>query len=206
VSGKRRRARKKDHRPRGLTQQEAVLRALTHPVRAKVLTILADCIACPSEIAERIGVPLPNVGYHVRVLSELGLIEIWEEESRRGSVAHFYRLTDREFIGKSEWKDLDPKVRNAVSGFAIENLVADAAASLAAGLFDQRPDRVLLRTPLVLDEKGWQEVLKAYERLTATFEKVQSKASERLAGAENGHITALAAALFFEIPRPSSTN
>lgn len=185
-------------------QQAVLFKAMAHPVRVKALAIISEGSTSPREIAERLDIPLSNVSYHVRVLDELGLIELREEEKVRGSVAHFYVLADREFLSIPNWEQLDPKVRNAFSGITIQSVVADAAASLAAGRFDQRSDRFLLRDSLVLDEKGWKEVRKAYDQLADSIEKTQTKARERLAGAEDGYVSAVAAALFFEMPPASA--
>jgi DNA-binding transcriptional ArsR family regulator len=85
----------RDRRRHEKSSQEALLRALNHPVRAKALTVLAEKIASPGEISERIEIPLSNVSYHMRVLSELGLVEMVEEEPARGSIVHFYRAVER---------------------------------------------------------------------------------------------------------------
>lgn len=71
--------------------QEALARALSHPLRAQALAILVERTASPKEIADELDETLPNVSYHVRALEDLGLIELVEEEPVRGSVAHFYR-------------------------------------------------------------------------------------------------------------------
>jgi DNA-binding transcriptional ArsR family regulator len=92
VEQRRRKARRPERRPRANgSPQEVLARALDHPVRAKALTIMSQRVACPKEISEQIEAPLSSVSYHVRVLDDLGLIEIVEEESVRGSVSHFYR-------------------------------------------------------------------------------------------------------------------
>jgi DNA-binding transcriptional ArsR family regulator len=46
---------------------------------------------------------LTNVSYHVRVLEELGLVELVEEEAIRGSVAHFYRAVEQD-LANPAWK------------------------------------------------------------------------------------------------------
>ena len=51
-------------------------KALSHPMRARILTILNERVASPNEIAEMIDERLPNVSYHVRALLELGCIEL----------------------------------------------------------------------------------------------------------------------------------
>jgi DNA-binding transcriptional ArsR family regulator len=189
----------KRKRKTGPTPQEVLVIALSHPVRVKALTILSERIASPKEIAEQIDVPLTNVSYHVRVLDDLGLIEIMEEESVRGAVAHFYKAVERPLIDNPDWEKLDPNVRNAFSGYVIETLMSDAAKSLAAGLFDRREDRHLTRTPLLLDEKGWQRVAAIQRKALEGILKEQAAAAARLNGADPDPIHAVAGIALFEV-------
>lgn len=189
----------KRKRQTGPTPQEVLVRALSHPVRVKALTILSERIASPKEIADQIDVPLTNVSYHVRVLEDLDLIEIMEEESVRGAVAHFYRAVERPLIDNPDWEKLDPKVRNAFSGYVIETLMSDAAKSLAAGVFDRREDRHLTRTPLLLDEKGWQRVAEIQRRALSGILKEQAAAAARLNGTDVDPIHAVAGIALFEV-------
>jgi DNA-binding transcriptional ArsR family regulator len=166
----------------------------------KALTILAETVASPKEISERIEVPLSNVSYHVRVLDELGLIEVVEEESVRGSVAHFYEAVERPLIDNPDWKQLAPKVRNALSGHVTEDFITDAAKALASGVFDQRDDRHVSRIPLLLDEKGWRQVSKIQAEANEEILKVQAATAERMDGSEEDGIHAVAGMFFFEVP------
>jgi len=102
--GKRKCAGSSRPRPRPEVQpQEALAKALSHPLRAEALTILVQRTASPKEIADELDETLPNVSYHVRALEDLGLIELVEEEAIRGSVAHFYRAVDQDSASPA-WK------------------------------------------------------------------------------------------------------
>jgi DNA-binding transcriptional ArsR family regulator len=188
------RKRKQDSSP-----QEVLVKALNHPVRVKALTILTEKIASPKEISAQIETPLSNVSYHVRVLDELGLVEIVEEESVRGSVAHFYKAVERPLIDNPDWEKLSPKVRSAFSGYVIETLMSDAANSLAAGVFDQREDRHLSRTSLVLDEKAWRKVSEIQAKALNQILKEQAAAAERLRKGKSPAIQAIAGMTCFEV-------
>jgi DNA-binding transcriptional ArsR family regulator len=196
LARKRRKAKKRKRVP-GKSAQEVLVQALSHPVRAKALTILSDRIASPKEISDEIDAPLSNVSYHVRVLDELGLVEIMEEESVRGSVAHFYKAVERPLIDNPDWEKLDPKVRTAFSGYIIETLMSDAARSLQAGLFDRRHDRHLSRTPLMLDEKGWRKVIAVQGKALDQILKEQAAAAARM-GSTEGAIQVVAGMFCFE--------
>lgn len=193
-----RRKRKLDKSP-----QEVLVKALNHPVRVKALTILTERTASPKEIAAELDVPLSNVSYHVRVLDELGLVEIREEESVRGSVAHFYRAVERPLIHNPDWEKLSPRVRSAFSSYVIETLMSDAANSLEAGLFDRRDDRHLTRTPLRLDERGWRKVTAIQIKALDGILKEQTAAASRLDRSGGEGIHAIAGLLCFETLPPS---
>jgi DNA-binding transcriptional ArsR family regulator len=96
MARKRRKAIKRSKVRRDIGPAEALLRALNHPVRAQALTILTHRIASPREIADRLDQPLGIVSYHVRVLAELGLAEIVEEQPLRGAVEHFFRAVQHD--------------------------------------------------------------------------------------------------------------
>src|SRR5215211_7462044 len=125
--------------PGGRTTQEKLVKALNHPVRVKALTILAERIASPTEIANEIEVPLSHVSYHVRVLDELGMIEIVEEEPVRGAVKHFYKAVQRPYLDTDEMAQLDPHVRTSFAVYVFEALIKDASESLSTGTFIARP-------------------------------------------------------------------
>jgi DNA-binding transcriptional ArsR family regulator len=201
VARKRRKVAKRKRKPDS-SPQEVLVKALNHPVRVKALTILTEKIASPKEISAQIEMPLSNVSYHVRVLDELGLVEIVEEESVRGSVAHFYKAVERPLIDNPDWEKLSTRVRSAFSGYVIETLMSDAASSLAAGVFDRRDDRHLSRTSLTLDEKAWRKVSEIQAKALDQILKEQAAATTRLSKSEAEAIQAVAGMTCFEVPSP----
>ena len=206
MTGKRRKVSRRKRKLQS-SPQEALVKALNHPVRVKALTILTEKIASPKEIATQIDAPLSNVSYHVRVLDEMGLIEIVEEERVRGSVAHYYKAVERPLIDNPDWEKLSPRVRSAFSGYVIETLMTDAASSLAAGVFDERDDRHLSRTPLVLDERAWRKISQIQAKALDQILKEQTAATARLGKSKKPKvILAVAGMTCFEVltpPEPS---
>ena len=171
---------------------------MSHSVRAQALTLLTERTASPKEIADELDQKLTNVSYHVRVLEELGLIELVEEESIRGSVAHFYKALQQDVFADPSWASLPSTVRGASSGQAVKALLSDVATSLASGVFDQRQERLLTRTPLLLDEDGWRKVIEIQaSAVKATLEE-QASAVERLGGSSSEGIKAILGLLLFE--------
>jgi DNA-binding transcriptional ArsR family regulator len=68
-----------------------VAKAMSHPLRARILAQLRGDEASPRELAARLDAPLSTVAYHVRVLVTLDLVRLVGQEPRRGSVEHFYK-------------------------------------------------------------------------------------------------------------------
>lgn len=191
--------RKRQKFKRPASTQEAVIKALGHPIRVKALTILAERVASPKEISREIEEELSNVSYHVRVLTELGLVEVVEEESIRGSVAHFYKTVEREVINSPQWQSLDPKVRSAFSAYVLETLIDDAAKSLAAGVLDQRDERQLSRLPMSLDEQGWRKVSEIQAKATERVLREEANAASRMNDSPGDGINVVVGMLCFEV-------
>src|SRR6201985_3104945 len=76
---------------------------VAHPTRARCFSILAERTASPVEIAQEIGKDVGHVGYHVRKLQELNLIELVDEKPVRGAVEHFYRAIERPVVTDAEF-------------------------------------------------------------------------------------------------------
>ena len=51
-------------------------KALAHPLRIRILALLAERDASPVQLAQRLDATLGTVAYHVRTLQKLGLIEM----------------------------------------------------------------------------------------------------------------------------------
>jgi DNA-binding transcriptional ArsR family regulator len=96
MAGEKRKAAKRNKIRPDVDPTDALLKALNHPVRAQALAILANGIASPTELADRLDQPLGNISYHVRVLEELGLVEIAAEEAVRGSMAHYFKYVEHD--------------------------------------------------------------------------------------------------------------
>ena len=83
--------------PAGQTGVDDALaaRALAHPIRARVLELLAQAPGSPRELSLGLDAPLTTVSYHVRTLCRLGFIELLETVPRRGTLEHRYRAVAR---------------------------------------------------------------------------------------------------------------
>ena len=155
------------------------VKALSHPLRVRILALLQERTASPRELAEWLDATLGTVSYHVRTLHDFGLIELVRTTQVRGAIAHHYRSKVRPRVSDEAWASAAPIVKQAAVGAALQTVDDYARASAAAGGFD-RSEAHLTRTNLRLDAKGWQAAAKACERLLAELAKVEDAASRRL--------------------------
>jgi len=81
--------------PRPVSIDQRLAKALSNSLRAQALKLIAEGVASPKAIAEQLDLDVRGVAYHVRVLRELGCIEMVETQQRRGAVEHIYRVVDR---------------------------------------------------------------------------------------------------------------
>jgi DNA-binding transcriptional ArsR family regulator len=134
-----------------------LLKALAHPVRAQALTVLNQRVASPSELAAEQEEAVGYVAYHVRVLHELGLIELVNTRQVRGATEHFYRGSVKPYLSDDFWGRLPEDARNGISVAGLDVLNKAIKEAFEAGTFDARTDRHLSNVTLDLDEVGWRE-------------------------------------------------
>lgn len=67
------------------------LRAMAHPVRLQILSLLTGAELSATEVAQELGITQANASYHLRQLLAAGLLVVAEERSIRGGVAKIYR-------------------------------------------------------------------------------------------------------------------
>jgi DNA-binding transcriptional ArsR family regulator len=179
-------------------------KALGHPLRVKILTILTERTASPNEMKTELGETVGNVGYHTRVLRDYGMVEIVEEQQVRGAVEHFYRAIERPLFDDECWSELTPAARAAISGYGLEQIVGDLGTALKAGTFDRRTERHLSRTTMLLDAEGFANVARIQnEALDSILQELAASTERRTASGEDG-IPTIAAMVSFELPEPSA--
>jgi DNA-binding transcriptional ArsR family regulator len=179
---------------------QRLVKALAHPLRARILAILNERVASPKELARTLGEPLSNVSYHVKVLKEYGCAELVRKKPRRGAVEHWYRGTTRSFLSDINWSQLSPDVKTGISHAGIRLVVEHSVKALEAGTFDSRADRHLSFTPVTLDEEGWQALAALLSDTLDGVMEIQATSAGRLTKARESGSFGRVAILSFESP------
>lgn len=180
------------------------LKAMSHPLRARVLRLLVERgVLSPTELSRALGAKLDDVSYHVRRLEELECIELVKTRPVRGALEHFYRATELHLINTDEWEELDPMMAEDLVCEFMQKIIDDFVASRRAGIVGSDKWFHITRTPLMLDLKGFKEGMKIFERARLEMAEVEARSTERLA--ENGGETIPVSSGFayFKVPRES---
>ena len=177
-------------------------KALAHPLRVQLLAALNEGVASPNELAKKLDEPLTNVSYHVRMLHDLGTIELVDTEPRRGALEHYYRAVVRPFFADREWKRLPKNARGSISDAVLQLIWDDTAEAIKTGIFDERENRHLSRTVLNVDDEGWDELNELLVELVDRAMLIQADSATR--AAKNGDEAFNVNLVMMSHPTPSS--
>jgi DNA-binding transcriptional ArsR family regulator len=166
---------------RGLDARYA--RALSHPLRVRILGVLEERTASPLELSRVLRADIGVVAYHVRTLFRLSLIELVRETKVRGATQRHYRAVERQQLSAEEWVEAAPVAKQAVVDAALLQVYEYARRSNAAGGFD-RPDAHVTRSALRLDQRGWERLCDALTVVQRKMEEIERDAHRRLAAGE----------------------
>jgi DNA-binding transcriptional ArsR family regulator len=159
---------------------QRVLKAQSHPIRAHILNILSEGPSSPAKMHRRMdNVSLNLVCHHVKVLLDVGLIELVDVRHHGGRREHIYRAMQRQYLTLEEWLAVDPKVRNPITTTILSQISEDTTRSIAEGKFAELEDNHLSRSPIELDREGWKEVIDILETALEGVLEAHARSAER---------------------------
>jgi DNA-binding transcriptional ArsR family regulator len=181
-------------------QNPALVQALAHPLRAKMLSVMQEQQASPKELAAHFDVPLSNVAYHIQVLRKLKLIQLVKKTPRRGAVEHHYRVTHPPEIDDAAWSHTPSVIQEHMLAAVLEDVGGDVTKAAATGGFNRR-NAHLTRTNVMLDEKAWDVLAARLMELLDLVDELEEESSKRLKQANReGDPTELVLMLFETMP------
>src|SRR4051812_28746145 len=199
---------KKTVKPRDQTIDPRLVKVLAHPLRVRILGILEQRVASPSEISGELDASLGVVSYHVRRLEALGLIKLVRKTPRRGAVEHYYQADPKRHIPDEAWSQSPDIVRRAMAGATLGELSARVNAAASSGGFS-RDDAHISVSNLALDEQGWKAVSRELARTLERVDRIQADAAARVRkrGGEAERDTTVSMMLFeaAEVPADGNT-
>jgi DNA-binding transcriptional ArsR family regulator len=158
---------------------EGFIKALAHPLRWRIVEALVErSEASPVELARLLDQPLATVSHHIRVLRDLGSIELTRTEQRRGAIEHYYRALMPAFVDDEQWELIPTMLRRGISGQLFRRIMSEAATSGSEGAFDvtgSHLDRMLVE----LDDQAWRDVSEALLDLLRRIQAIQGESDAR---------------------------
>jgi DNA-binding transcriptional ArsR family regulator len=176
------------------------LRAISHPIRIRLLAMLDEEAASPVVLASKLDQPLGTIAYHVRTLYDLGLLKLVSTRQRRGATEHYYKTTGHPHGSEEAWEGLDAISKQRLLTALIAKATDYATRSAAAGGFDAKEAHISTNA-LKLDQQGWDALAKEARKWLARVDQIEQEAAERIAGdAEAGVNVGLTLMLFEALP------
>jgi DNA-binding transcriptional ArsR family regulator len=172
-------------------------KALSHPLRQRLLQRLNDRVASPVELARELGQPLNLVSYHVRVLERRGMVELVRTRPRRGATEHFYKAAVPAWVEDKQWRELPENVRGLLAGRTLEHIWEDVVTAADSGGLE-RDDIHVSRTLLELDDQGWQELSAVLFETVKAALRIQQDCAARLKDDPDGLIRSELAIVHYE--------
>jgi DNA-binding transcriptional ArsR family regulator len=155
------------------------VKALAHPLRIRILAMLADRVASPVQLAAHLDATLGTVAYHVRTLHGLGLVELVDTRQRRGATEHYYRAREHPRFPDDAWSGLAPVAKQRMLSAILQQIGQYVTSSAAAGGFDHA-DAHMTRMSLRLDDHGFKQLAAASRKWLREAERIEEAAAARL--------------------------
>ena len=177
---------------------QKLVKALAHPLRVEILTILNERMASPNELSKELDEGLSQVSYHVKVLKDFDCIEMVKTEPRRGAVEHYYRATSRAYLTDRDWRNLPNSIKPGLSAAGLKMIVDDVVGAVNGGSFNARDDAHMSWTPGVVDQQGWEESVDLVNDTLAQIIEIHAASAKRLAKSGDEGITASVVLMNYE--------
>ena len=169
-----------------MTNQEPVtnitdprwLRAISHPIRIRLMAMLDEEPASPVILASKLNQPLGTIAYHVRTLYDLGLLKLVSTRQRRGATEHYYRTTGRPTSSEESWEGLDAISKQRLLTALIAKATDYATRSAAAGGFDDKKAHISTDA-LKLDRTGWEQLAEESKKWLARAREIERESAQR---------------------------
>jgi DNA-binding transcriptional ArsR family regulator len=160
--------------------EERLAKAISHPLRFRILVELNKEPTSPIQLAKLFGEPLPNVSYHVKMLEKLGAIELVRTIPRRGAIEHIYRATSRPFFEDAHWAKLPLSVRRQFQDQTLQGVWDHLIEAFEGGGLDH-PETHTSWTNLDLDPEGFRDLVALLNETLDRALEIQTQSAGRLA-------------------------
>jgi hypothetical protein len=192
------------------TREGAQFELLHHPWRIRILDVLVERNMSVAQFVDEGLIPeldsmerhlaISKLAYHFRVLRQADVLEVVEENPRRGSTELVCRARARAHLSDDQWAQLPPHLRGPISRMMLHAFVARAESAVNQGTFDSRVDRHIAWLAMEVDEQGWSELAALLNGVLETVTAIGTESKQRLEASSERPIRATWGQLHFESP------
>jgi DNA-binding transcriptional ArsR family regulator len=154
------------------------LRAISHPIRIRLLAMLDEEPASPVILASKLNQPLGTIAYHVRTLYDLGLLKLVSTRQRRGATEHYYKTSGHPSSTDEAWEGLDAISKQRLLTALIARATDYASRSAAAGGFDAKEAHISTDA-LKLDREGLEQLAQESKKWLARAQEIERESARR---------------------------
>jgi hypothetical protein len=159
--------------------ENAVSYAVTHRVRIEIRAFLNEGARSRDELAKLVQPSAKSIGYHLRELLADGSIEVAQVKRVRNATQHFYRAVEMPFYTDEEIAAMPPAARQAVTGVALQAILAEALAAFWAGkMIDDRRLWLSWRW-FNVDAQGREEIADEQARSWERVREIEAESANR---------------------------
>jgi DNA-binding transcriptional ArsR family regulator len=144
---------------------QAALRAMAHPIRLQIMSLLTGAPMTAAEVARELGITHANASYHLRNLLAGGMIVPAGEEKIRGGLAKRYRYDP--YREELRGKPADAEIRANFVAVAHELLRRTGSTEFGPGA------KVLVDADLWIEPATWKEI---HDRVATAFKELHAAA------------------------------
>jgi AcrR family transcriptional regulator len=161
--------------PAGLLDANRI--ALSDVEGARLTTYLSHGPVSVAELVEALPQPREEIEARLAELEEHGVVKMIEKGAEGDDRVY---VSGWPVLGTEEWKLREQDERELQSEEIGRTIQKEVGEAFAAGTFDARTDRFLVRLPMWLDEEGWQELTAALDRSLEACLAIQERVKGRL--------------------------
>lgn len=179
-----------------------LMKAVSNPTRVDILShLLAHGPSSPSKIARQLDhVSVNLVAHHIKVLRELGCVELVDEVKHGGRTERIYRARKRVYFSAAEAAAMSDDEAYVVSLDVIRLISEDLEEAVLAKTLHAISDGHLSRFPVRLDREGWGEIVRLLSRTAGEVEEAGERSVERSRESGEELIDVRVAMLQFTMP------
>ncbi len=169
---------------------------------SRVMQVFQAGPASEGEVAVRLGEPQAQIARALAELRAAGMLEESGEAAGPGGETRVLLQPTLRRIDEELWRQMSPEERTPISAQVSGLIAAEIDHAIELGSFDARHDRHLSRIGLVLDERGWHELMAVHMAAYEASFRIGRESEERLGPGGGGAIEARTVQALFEFPKP----